>query len=108
MKRLAAPSALALLASLLPSPATAQAMTKEDVARILRIAAMTEWVTRECDRRHVAELEGMLLMTSRSALRVADAADVERFRAAVRQQVRRFKSKDEACSSATAYLKSVQ
>lgn len=99
---------MALAAGASSASAQAPKLIKEDVVRLLRIAAMAEWVTAECDRRHIAELSGMLLMTSSATLRAADAADVARFRTAVRQNAERFATKDEACRSATDYLKSVQ
>ena len=90
------------------SAALAQSFTKKDVATLLRIATITEWVQAECETRHVEQLEGMLLLTARSVLRTADAEDVERFRASVRKHVGGFSGKAQACDSATGYLKSVQ
>lgn len=101
--------AAAVLCSAL-SPAWAQALklTKDDVVRLLRIAVMTDWVTTECEKRYAGELAPMLLLTTESMLRSADAGDVTRFREAVRQNVAGFPTKDAACRSATDYLKSVQ
>ena len=104
----AATTAAALLLALSLAQAGAQPVTKDDVARLLRIAAMAEWVTAECGDRYAGQLDGMLLMTARSTLRVADASDVQRFRDAAREQAFTFKSRRDACRSATKYLKSVQ
>lgn len=100
--------AFALLLASPLSPAGAQQMTRDEVARLLRIAAMTEWVTQECGDRYARQLNAMLLVTTRSTLPAADAGDVETSRAAVRQHVYTFKSRRDACRSATEYLKSVQ
>lgn len=100
--------ALTLLLGLPLPHASAQPVTKDDVARLLRIAAMTEWVTKECGERYVGQLKAMLLLTTQSTLRAADAGDVEKFRTAVREHAFTFKSRRDACRSATEYLKSVQ
>ncbi|CAM5766913.1 hypothetical protein [Bosea minatitlanensis] len=106
------PRVLAIALTLLPGlplpHAGAQPATKDDVARLLRIAAMTEWVTQECGERYVGQLKAMLLLTAQGTLRAADADDVEKFRTAVREHAFTFKSRRDACRSATEYLKSVQ
>jgi hypothetical protein len=103
---------LALALTLLlgfPLPgASAQHVTKDDAARLLRIAATTEWVTKECGEHYVGQLKAMLLATARSTLKVADAGDVETSRKAVREHAFTFKSRRDACRNATEYLKSVQ
>jgi hypothetical protein len=92
------------------SQAQAQAskLTKDDVARLLQIAVMAEWVSAQCEKQYVAELSPMLLLTTDSMLRTADAGDVERIRAAVQRNAQTFNTKNEACRSATDHLKSVQ
>ncbi|MCV9939870.1 hypothetical protein OIU35_26255 [Boseaceae bacterium BT-24-1] len=101
-------AAMMLCAAMLPAQAQAPKLTKDDVARMLQIAVMAEWVSAQCEKQYVAELSPMLLLTTDSMLRTADAGDVERIRAAVQQRVQTFNTKDEACRSATDHLKSVQ
>ncbi|AZO76867.1 MULTISPECIES: hypothetical protein [unclassified Bosea (in: a-proteobacteria)] len=101
-------AAMMLCAAMPPAQAQAPKLTTEDVVRLLRIAVMAEWVSGQCGERYAAELSPMLLLTTGSMLRTADAGDVERFRAAMQQNAQTFATKDAACRSATDYLKSVQ
>lgn len=100
--------ALVLLLDLPLPQAAAQSTTKDDIAGLLRIAAMTEWVTSECGEHYVGQLKPELMLTMRSTLRSADTGDVGKFRAAMREHAFTFKSRRDACRSATEYLKSVQ
>ncbi|RXT57280.1 hypothetical protein B6S44_02265 [Bosea sp. Tri-44] len=101
-------AAMMLHAAMPPAQAQAPKLTTEDVVRLLRIAVMTNWVTAECETRYAGELAPMLLTTTESLLRTADADDVARFRDETQKNVQSFPTKDEACRSATDYLKSVQ
>lgn len=97
-------AALPLSASL----ACAQSITKKDVALLLRMATITEWVTANCGEGFIAELDGMLLLTMPSVIRNVDAGDRDRFRADVKKHVASFSSREATCRSATDYLKSRQ
>lgn len=70
--------------------------------------ASAQPVTKECGERYVGQPKAMLLLTAQSTLRTADAGDVEKFRTAVREHAFTFKSRRDACCSATEYLAPIQ
>lgn len=103
------PAVIVLLLSLqLVRPANSRQAEHDDAARRLRIAAMAEWVSRECGEPYVGQFEAGLLPSAQGVLRRAEAGDAERARAAVRQHAFTFKSRRDACRSLMGRLKSVQ